>query len=188
MRTCIIALLALFLFAGLSGCTKKETPEEKSAETIEESGGTDMQLANPFAYVKSLEELNELSDPGFDVLPDTIADTYVPDIYACAPSLGLVQVNYIDPDRKGSSILIRKARLTYDPDGTKTDISGDFHTYEEYAEVDGIDFGYSRAGNGGLVNVAAWDDDTYAYAIVVNPGSDQGLSEEVIIDLIRTIR
>ena len=188
MRKCIIALLALFLLAGLSGCAEKATPEGKSEEIIEETGDTDMQHANPFVYADSLEELNGLSDLNFDVLPDTIAETYVPDSYACAESLGLIQVNYTDPNRKDSSVLIRKAWLTYEADGAKKDISGDFHTYEEYAEVDGIDFSYGRAGNKGLVNVAEWDDGTYAYVIVANPGTDQGLSEEVVIDLVRTIR
>ncbi len=188
MKKYMIFLLVLFLLISVSGCAEKELPEENHEETIEETGSTDMQLANPFTYAESLEELNGLSDLSFEVLPDTIADTYVPESYACAQSLGLIQVNYTDPDRKDSSVLIRKAWLTYEPEHVKKDISGDFHTYEEYAEVDGIDFSYGRAGNKGLVNVAEWDDGTYAYVIVANPGTDQGLSEEVVIDLVRTIR
>ena len=186
MKKLLFATLAFFLLVCLAGCTEKSP--EPEPENTGGLGGSGNLLPNPFVYVESLKELNAASEIKFESLPDNIGSVYEPAGYAYSETLHMAQVLYADPGDSDNTILIRKAPYELTDQHTIKDISGDFSNYEEYAEVDGIDFAYSRAGNKGLINNVQWQSPDYLYAMIINPGTDQGLTEETVIDLVRTIR
>ena len=55
-------------------------------------------------------------------------------------------------------------------------------------EIEGYTAKYYRSGNGGLCNVAEWDDGKHFYALIINPGTDRGFEDKVIVKLIKSIR
>ena len=136
-----------------------------------------VQVANPFIEASDLSQAADIA--GFDIaVPDKI-DGY-PEIMIEAIEKEMIQVYYYEGEfgEDGhKEVLIRKAAGT-------DDISGDYNEYSENSteNINGLDV--DLRGEGGLIKVASWTQDGFAYAI----DSSEGLDRDAIDALIELIK
>ena len=174
MRKTVLLFLLLIC---IIGCVQKDREES----TMEESP---VNIANPFITYGGLEELNANSEVPFTSAPEEI-NGYLPVAYRYAKELNLSEVIY--ERNEGEKLIIRKTPYYLNEDNTIADISGDTNSYDEHGIVDGVDFAFYFSGNNGRYNVLRWDDGISCYAIVINPGTDNGLNMDLACELVRSI-
>lgn len=154
-----LCIICIALFVACSNRAAKQD-EEKN-----------VQIPNPFTYCETLDDAATIS--GFDLaVPESIDGCERQSIQAIENTM--VQVDY---ENGGNSITVRKAV------GTE-DISGDYNQYTETKETAVADMTVTMKGSGGMVNVATWTNDGYAYAI---DAFADGLTAEAVTALIQSI-
>lgn len=141
-------------------------------ESIKESGSFGG-MSNPFVDFENIEKAEEFA--GFKLsYPDEI-EGYKKDVIQ-AIEKDLLQVIYTNDNK---DITIRKSK-------EKGDISGDYGKYGENRETKVGNKRVNTRGNDGKVKTAIWNEGEFSYSITANLG-DEGLSEQVIIQLIKGI-
>lgn len=130
-----------------------------------------VQIPNPFADCKTLDEAREIS--GFAMtVPDTI-DGYAERVI-CAVKNDLVEVIYQSGD---DEIRIRKA-------SGSEDISGDYNAYAEKNTVTVGGLQVTMKGADGKVSVATWTNSSYTFSISVS----RGMTSDSVAKLIQAVQ
>ena len=166
MKKLIVISLVLIMIVFTAAC---------GAGSEEEEGNT--QIPNPFIDAADLTEAAEIA--GFDItVPDRIEG--YPEILIQAIKDEMIQVSFYEGepgDDNYKEVLIRKATGS-------DDISGDYNEYSENetAAIAGLDV--SLRGEEGMIKVASWTQDGFAYAI----DSSEGLTREEIEKFIELVK
>lgn len=160
-----IALMAAGLL--LTGCASASKTEDEE-EVIESTPAT---IANPWIECETLHEAEHLA--GFEVSAFTEFNGLERSYIAVLDNDSkIVEVRY------GDDVTVRKA-----PE-SDTDISGDYNEYTWTTENDDAIFKFTAEGNKeGVVNLATWTKDGYAYSI----SSVNGLSLEDAYELVTEV-
>lgn len=133
------------------------------------------QIANPFVEYKTVAEAAAAS--GIELtLPSNIPAGYSLG-YVSAIKGELIQASYT-AGSDNASILFRKG-------AGKDDVSGDYNAYKEVATEKIGSVNVTLKGNDGKVNVAAWTDGSYSYAIDIDGA---GLAKSTVTDLVKGLK
>ena len=165
-RWVTLTLAAALVVGSLVACGGSGSDEPAAGEAEDEPSAY---VANPFVDCESAYDAAQLA--GFDVTFPESVPGYSERFYQAIEG-ELAQCFYYEGE---SRVLIRKAI----DDGTG-DISGDYGEYSEIATVGVGDAKVTERGEDGLVHVAIWTRDKYAFAI----DADEGLEPEVIEQLV----
>jgi len=174
--TALCAILAMSLAACAAHTSMNDTARTNEIQTTEKGlVGNSAQIPNPFVECSTLEDAQKLA--GFSMtVPGKMPEGYSESAIRVIENK-MFEVIYTNGDLE---IRIRK--------GTgNEDISGD---YSEYSEMNTISIGkvqVTMKGNDGKVNVAAWSDGEYTFAITVNPGGT-GMDSAIISDMVGSIQ
>lgn len=118
------------------------------------------QIPNPFADCQTIEEAAEIA--GFSVtLPSRIPNWVNDTVIRALPS-SMIEVQYQGDHQ---TLVVRKGV-------GDADISGDYSSYPEAREVEVNGQTVTMKGEAGKVNVAIWQDDSYAYAVCATAGME----------------
>ncbi|MGN0707916.1 MAG: hypothetical protein ACI4JC_07955 [Faecalibacterium sp.] len=141
---------------------------------IGKTGGSSLQIPNPFTECETMEDAANLVGFDFDV-PDAVDDKERTAIRVNAGSK-LVEVIYGSEDEKA---VIRKA------EGSE-DISGDYNHYAENTTVAVDKVQVTMKGKDGQVQLAVWTNNGYAYSIGIY--AESGISSDAMTDLVAAVQ
>ncbi|MGN1388635.1 MAG: hypothetical protein ACI4WR_03215 [Bulleidia sp.] len=129
---------------------------------------TSTSIANPWTDDATLEQMVSATGISLEV-PSSIQGN---DLVSYRYMEGLDEADY------EGEITIRK--------GTGSeDVSGDYNEYPVSRETDGI---LLKGMTEGIYEDAVWSADGYSYSITVNPGTENGFSEEVILEIVNKVK
>ena len=165
----LCAVIALS-FAACSNNSRSENNPPKGA-----IGGEDVQIPSPFVNCDTMDGAEKIA--GFNVtVPEKMPEGYAQKLIQAVEN-EMVQVFYENGERE---ILIRKAASKAK---SSEDISGDYNEYEESKAMAVGSLKVSTRGNDGKVNVAAWSDGKFTFAILAD-----SLDSTAITDMISSMK
>lgn len=166
LTVCILCALTVLSFASCN--TDKE--EAGSVEPV--SSGTQVEVPNPFAECKTLDEAGSIA--GFEIsVPESLPNGFQ-DRTIRAMKGQMIELIYQTGD---SEIRIRKA-------AGSEDISGDYNEYAESNTVEVDSLQVTMKGADGKVTLATWVDRDYSYSIRAN----STVSGDEMAELIRMVK
>lgn len=174
-------ILAVLSFTGCKRAGDAETNSEESIRFSDININENAQILNPWLTADSIEEAVENSGLENFSTP-AVLDAIFPGEYT-GPEISymkkLVELTFTS----GSNTLIVRKSI-----GDK-DISGDYTAYPEVRELDVNGLSVNAKGNDGLINLAFWFDQDFAYSVSYNIGPNgNGLSEDQLVSLISQIK
>ena len=178
-KSVIFIFLILSCFLLLACAKKEEVTLEKEESTPEEVAEKD------YEEYTELWKMNQNSEVQFEDIPKE-TEGYTAKYYRFYTKEKIAEVVYVK-EGTDDTVVLRKA-VYEQPDGERNSLVPKGQKYEEHSVIDGVDFAYYRSGNKGLCNVAEWDDGKHFYALIINPGTDRGFEDIVIVKLIKSIR
>lgn len=168
-RLMALALAAALAVSPLVGCGGSSSGEAAPAEAGQAEGTG---VANPFVDCESAYDAAQLA--GFDVTFPESVPGYTERTYQAIEG-ELVQCLYSEGE---SRVLVRKG-----VDDGSGDLSGNYNEYAETSTASIGDVEVTERGENGLVFVATWARDGYAFAI----DADEGLDPETVEQLVAAI-
>ncbi len=129
---------------------------------------TSTSIADPWTDDATLEQMVSATGISFEV-PSSIQGN---DLVSYRYMEGLDEADY------DGEITIRK--------GTgDDDVSGDYNEYPVSEEINGV---LLKGMSEGIYENAIWSADGYRYSITVNPGTENGFSEEVMLEIVSEVK
>lgn len=125
-------------------------------------------IANPWTDAATLEQMVSATGISFEV-PSSIEGN---SLCSYRYMEGLDEADY------EGEITIRKGS------GCE-DVSGDYNEYPFSLESDGV---LLKGMTEGIYENAVWSADGYSYSITMNPGTENGFSEEVILGIVNKVK
>ena len=163
---CVIALSAVACSAPAEDTIGTETAKTEVAviDDAGELGGETVEVPNPFTDCADIAEAAKLA--GFEMtLPEGIEAKSI--VYRAIEG-EMIEVIYFSGESSESEIMrFRKAKGT-------DDISGDHNQYTEESGIESESLHIDTRGRDGMVYVAVWTDDGYAYSMTFQNGVSKG--------------
>lgn len=177
MKKMITFALCAAMTLTLAACGDKtknsDTPNTPDKSDV--AGEDSTEISSDFTDCETMEEASELA--GFEIsVPDSV-DGYGERVIRAAEGK-MLEIIYRN-EESGDSVRIRKAA----GDG---DISGDFNSYAESAEVVVDDLEVTMKGNDKTVSLAVWTSGDYAYSISA-VGENAAMEQTEMEELVRVL-
>lgn len=172
IAACAVLVLGIGVFAVKQGVAV-DTPAQTDTAVTSADDSEFSQVGNPYEYFDTLEEAEK--NIGFEITAPADYGNYTNVDYTVISGY-ILQIGYYDEsDSEGLSV--RKS-------ASAEDISGDYNTYENIAEITSDNRQITLKGSGGKYYLAVWNDGGYSYAVSVKPGA----SEAEITELVKNIK
>jgi hypothetical protein len=168
----LCAVTALSFTAFPNNVPAKNNIKQRDGQVIK---GDNLKIPNPFTDCKAITDAQILA--GFTpLIPASIPADYSQDKIQAVKD-EMVQIIYSNGENK----------ITFRQGKGSEDISGDYNQYAESSTMAVGSLTVSTKGCNGKVNIAAWTNGKYTFAISANPGGE-GLDNKVISDMISSIK
>lgn len=168
----LCAVTALSFTAFSNNVPAKNNIKQRDDQVIK---GDNLKIPNPFTDCKAITDVQILA--GFTpLIPTSIPADYSQDKIQTVKD-EMVQIIYSNGENK----------ITFRQGKGSEDISGDYNQYAESSTMAVGSLTVSTKGCNGKVNIAAWTNGKYTFAISANPGGE-GLDNKVISDMISSIK
>lgn len=172
IAACAVLVLGIGVFAVKQGVAV-DTPAQTDTAVTSADDSEFSQVGNPYEYFDTLEEAEK--NIGFEITAPADYGNYTNVDYTVISGY-ILQIGYYDEsDSEGLSV--RKS-------ASAEDISGDYNTYENIAEITSDNRQITLKGSGDKYYLAVWNDGGYSYAVSVKPGA----SEAEITELVKNIK
>lgn len=172
IAACAVLVLGIGVFAVKQGVAV-DTPAQTDTAVTSADDSEFSQVGNPYEYFDTLEEAEK--NIGFEITAPADYGNYTNVDYTVISGY-ILQIGYYDEsDSEGLSV--RKS-------ASAEDISGDYNTYENIAEITSDSRQITLKGSGDKYYLAVWNDGGYSYAVSVKPGA----SEAEITELVKNIK
>ena len=139
------------------------------------SGTAQTGVPNPWTGMDSAAEVEAALGFGLDV-PETVAEQQLSG-YSVAMDLQVAEARY-EGTAEGGSNSVRKAPAEAISDSRE--LSGVWDTFEEVTEAEGV----TLSARGGLVFLAEWQADGFAYSVYI----PSGVPQDAMLDIVKAVK